>query len=78
MSAAAVCGAGWFQKQNVKPPNRPEKEFLKIGGTFLGVPIMRIIVSRGLYWAPPVLQKGEAPRTPGISQDDAWIMGCLF
>ena len=29
--------------------------FPKIRGTFLGVPIVRIIVFWGLYWGPPIL-----------------------
>ena len=28
--------------------------FPKIRGTFLGVPIIRILVFRGLYWGPPI------------------------
>ena len=27
----------------------------KIRGTFLGVPIIRIIIFLGLYWGPPIL-----------------------
>ena len=30
-------------------------EFPKIRGTFLGVPIIRIVVYWGLYWGPPIL-----------------------
>ena len=30
-------------------------EFPKIRGTLLGVPILRIIVYRGLYWGPLIL-----------------------
>ena len=30
-------------------------EFLEIVGTILGVPIIRILIFRGLYWGPPVL-----------------------
>ena len=29
--------------------------FLKLGGTILGVPIIRTIVYWGLYWGPPIL-----------------------
>ena len=29
--------------------------FPKIGGTFSGVPILRIIICWGLYWGPPIL-----------------------
>ena len=29
--------------------------FPKIRGTFLGVPIIRIIIFWGLHWGPPVL-----------------------
>ena len=29
--------------------------FHKIGGTLLGVPILRIIIFWGLYWGPPIL-----------------------
>ena len=29
--------------------------FPKIRGTFLGVPIIRIIVYWGVYWGPPIL-----------------------
>ena len=28
--------------------------FPKIGGTILGVPIIRIIIYWGLYWGPPI------------------------
>ena len=28
--------------------------FPKIRGTFLGVPIIRTLVYRGLYWGPPI------------------------
>ena len=27
----------------------------KIRGTFLGVPVTRMIVYEGLYWGPPIL-----------------------
>ena len=39
--------------------------FSKIRGTFLGVPIMRIIVFWGLYWGPLILgnyQIGEGQK----------------
>ena len=29
--------------------------FTKIGGTLLGVPILRTVVFWGLYWGPPIL-----------------------
>ena len=29
--------------------------FPKIRGTFLGVPMIRILVFCGLYWGPPIL-----------------------
>ena len=32
----------------------PKWGFPKIRGTFLGVPIIRIIVVGGLYWGPPI------------------------
>ena len=31
--------------------------FLKLGVLFWGVPIIRIVVSRGLYWVPPFFGK---------------------
>ena len=33
----------------------PRWVFPKIGGTILGVPIIRTIVFWGLYWGPPIL-----------------------
>ena len=34
--------------------SRPLWEFPKIKGTFLGVPILRIIIFWVLYWGPPI------------------------
>ena len=40
-------------------------EFPKIGGTFLGVPIIRIIGFLGLYWGSLMsFSKREGPRDP--------------
>ena len=37
--------------------------FPKIMGTFLGVPIIRIIVYWGLYWGPPILGNYQMSKT---------------
>ena len=39
------------------PPPRAIWGFPKIRGTFLGVPIIRIIVYWGLYWGPLIYGK---------------------
>ena len=36
-------------------PGKSKWVFPKIGGTILGVPIIRTIVVWGLYWGPPIL-----------------------
>ena len=40
------------------------QRFPKIRGTFLGAPVIRILVFWGLYWGPPILgnyHTGSAP-----------------
>ena len=46
---------GVLQSPNWQSIMRVIWEFHKIRGTFLGVPIIRIIVFWGLYWGPPIL-----------------------
>ena len=40
--------------------------FRKSGGTFLGVPIMRIRVFWGLYWGPPILGSFHIASRPSL------------
>ena len=37
----------------------------KIRGTFLGAPILRIIIFWGLYWGPLILGNYHISRVPG-------------
>ena len=48
-------------------------EFPKIRGTFLGVPIIRIIVYWGLYWGP--LTFGKLPYWDNGKENGSYYLG---